>query len=209
MIHWLDVNNIAFEIFAYPISYVELIGTLFGFLSVYLASKANIWTWPSGIINEIAFFSLFYQVQLYSDMYLQLYFFIVTLYGWYYWKKTSKEKEKGVSSLSKKSILVYAVVLVLGVIVSGAWISNIHLYFPDLFPEPAAYPFADAFTTVASILAMLLLSRKKIETWFLWIAVDCVAIVIYFLKGIHLVMIEYVVFLIICIFGYFNWKRKL
>jgi nicotinamide mononucleotide transporter len=85
-----DINNVAFEIIGYPISYVEMIGTLFGFISVYLATKTNILTWGTGIINELFLFILFFQVQLYADMFLQVFFFAVTLYGWYYWKQIPK-----------------------------------------------------------------------------------------------------------------------
>ena len=86
-----DINNIACEIIGYQISYVELIGTLFGFISVYLATKTNILTWATGIINELFLFILFFQVQLYADMFLQVFFFVVTLYGWYNWKQIPKE----------------------------------------------------------------------------------------------------------------------
>src|SRR5688500_5723605 len=84
---FFSVENIAFNVPGYPISYVELIGTVFGLVSVYYASKANIITWPTGIINEAFLFILFFQVQLYADMFLQIYFFAVTLYGWYRWNK--------------------------------------------------------------------------------------------------------------------------
>ena len=72
---FFDINTIAFEVIGYPVSYVELIGTLFGLISVYFASRANILTWPTGIINEFFLFILFFQVQLYADMFLQVYFF--------------------------------------------------------------------------------------------------------------------------------------
>ena len=88
-----DINNIAFEIMAYQISYVELIGTLFGLISVYLATRANILTWGTGIINELFLFILFFQIQLYADMFLQVFYFVVTLYGWYNWKQIPKEND--------------------------------------------------------------------------------------------------------------------
>ena len=87
---FFDINNIAFEITGYQVSYLEMIGTSFGLLSVYFASRANILTWTTGIINELFLFILFFQVQLYADMFLQVYFFVVTLYGWYNWKQKSK-----------------------------------------------------------------------------------------------------------------------
>ena len=88
---FFDINNTVFTILDYPISYVELIGTLFGFISVYLATKANILTWGTGIVNELFLFMMFFQIQLYADMFLQVYFFVVTLFGWYNWKKMPKQ----------------------------------------------------------------------------------------------------------------------
>lgn len=204
---FFDINNIAFEVLGYPLSYIELVGTLFGFISVVLAAKPSVFTWPTGIVNEAAFFILFYQVQLYSDMYLQVFFFGVTVYGWYYWKK--QDSETSVKKLTNRWRWIYLAVLIAGTVLSGLLMTQIHLMFPLVFSKPASYPFADAFTTTASILATILLSRKRIETWILWILVDMVSVTLYFLKGIHLVAIEYVVFLVICTIGYFNWRSKL
>ncbi len=203
---FLDINEIAFSLWGYGVSHVELIGTVFGLVSVMLAAKGNILTWPTGIINEAAFFIMFYQVQLYSDMYLQVYFFAVTLYGWYFWngKKTGE-----VLQLSTKWRLLIPVLVIVASVVTGYMMSRIHEFLPHVFHQPAAFPYWDAVTTVSSIVATILLSRKLIETWILWIIVDVVSIMIYLSKGIHLVAIEYFVFLVICVAGFVNWGRKL
>lgn len=140
-------------------------------------------------------------------MYLQVYFFGVTVYGWYYWKKQSGNQS--VNILSKKWRVRALLILVLSTLVSGFFMSKIHFYFPDLFSEPSAYPYWDALTTMGSIIATILLSRRIIETWVLWIMVDLVSIVLYLLKGIHLIAIEYFIFLIICIMGFAHWRKKL
>lgn len=202
---WLDINHIVFEIWGYPVSYVELIGTVFGLISVFLAAKANILTWPTGIINEAAFFIIFFQVRLYSDMLLQVFFFVVTLYGWYFWKK--KEEEKKVRSFDPKMWAPYLTALAGGTVILGSFIEFMHVILPSFFPEKAAFAYADAFTTVASIFATILLSRKVIQTWYFWIAVDVVAVIIYFAKDIKLIAIEYIIFLIICIFGLIKWRK--
>src|SRR5690349_24874971 len=100
--NFFDIKNTAFEIIGYQISYVELIGTLFGFISVYFASKANILTWSTGIINELFLFILFFQIQLYADMFLQLYFFAVTIYGWRKWKINNTPKSITKASLNSR-----------------------------------------------------------------------------------------------------------
>ncbi len=201
-----STDFIVFRIGDYPLSLIELIGTISGLISVYLASKANLYTWPTGIINEIAFFILFYQVHLYSDMLLQVYFLGISIYGWVFWKEKVKEDEK-VLLLKIYGWIIYSVILLFGTILLGFLMSQIHLYLPDIFIVPTTFPFSDAFTTVASILALILLARKNVASWVLWILVDIVAIFIYFQKGILFIAWEYVVFLMLAIIGLFKWIK--
>lgn len=204
---FFDMNNIAFEIIGYQISYVELIGTLFGLLSVYFASRANIITWATGIINELFLFILFFQVQLYADMFLQVYFFVVTLYGWYNWKQ--KPKQNSITSTESKTKIWLASAIIVGTIIAGFLFANIHLYLPQYFKTEAAFPYADSFVMVLSIIATVLLAQKKIETWYLWIVVDIVCVFLFFKKGIAFLALEYLVFLGLATYGLLNWKKQL
>lgn len=208
---FFSIKNIAYTFGTYELSYIELFGTIFGLLAVYWASRENILTWPASLIQVTIFFILFYQINLYADMFLQVYFFIVSIFGWYNWlsPKNKVKSQLPISKMTLKEIKFYTILLIIGTIVIGYTMSQIHLWLPNAFAEPAAFPFPDAFTTTASILAMILLSQKKIENWLLWIAVDVVAVYLYYLKEILFVSVEYVIFLIICIFGYINWKKDL
>ncbi len=202
-----EINNIAFEFMGYPISYVELIGTLFGLISVYLASRANILTWATGIINELFLFILFFQVQLYADMFLQVYFFVVTLFGWYNWKH--KPKHNSISTTDFKTRIWIASLIIVGTILAGFFFANIHLYLPQYFKTEASFPFADSFVMVLSIFATVLLAQKKLETWYLWIMVDIVCVFLFFKKGIVFLGIEYLVFLGLATYGLLNWKKEM
>ena len=202
-----DINNIAYEIIGYQISYVELIGTLFGLISVYLATKTNILTWATGIINELFLFILFFQVKLYADMFLQVFFFVVTLYGWYNWKQMPKENDITKTELKTKIWLLSAIVV--GTTIVGFLISNIHMYLPQYFKTEASYPYADSFVMVLSIVATILLAQKKIEAWYLWIAVDIVCVFLFYKKGITFLALEYFVFLGLATYGFLNWKKQL
>jgi nicotinamide mononucleotide transporter len=203
----LSVNNIVFEIWGYPLSYIELVSTVFGLISVYLASRPNIWTWPTGILNEFGFFILFFQVHLYANMLLQVFFFVVTVYGWYYWGAPASERR--ISRIKSDRYIWLIVLLTGGTLGLGALVSNLNVLLPGVFAHPADYPYADAYTTVASIIAMLLLARKCLESWLLWISVDLVCIVLYHVKGIQLMALEYALFLIIATYGYLHWKAKI
>jgi nicotinamide mononucleotide transporter len=204
---FFNINNIAFEIIGYQISYVEMIGTLFGLLSVYFASHANILTWATGIVNELFLFILFFQVQLYADMFLQVYFFIITVYGWYTWKQNTKKNN--ITSINLQSKISIAIAIVLGTLVSGFFFRNLHSYLPNYFTIEASFPFADSFVMVLSIIATILLAKKKIETWYLWITVDLVCVFLFYKKGIAFLTLEYVVFLGLATYGLFNWKKQL
>ena len=205
--NFFEIKNIAFQIWDYPISYVELIGTLFGLFTVYFASRANILTWGTGIVNEIFLFILFFQVQLYADMFLQVYFFIVTIYGWYNWKTNTAEKM--ISEINFRNKLLLAAAIFIFSLLSGFLFSNIQLYLPEYFKSKAAYPYIDSLVMVSSIVATVLLAKKKIENWYLWIAVDLVCVVLYFKKGIYFLSLEYFIFLGLASYGLYNWKKQL
>lgn len=201
------IENIAFEFLNYPVSYVELIGTLFGLVSVFFASRANILTWGTGILNELFLFILFFQVQLYADMFLQVYFFAVTIYGWHYWK--TQPGEHSITSTENKTRIILACILLIGTLLAGLLFTNIHLYWPQYFRVKASYPFADSFVMVLSIIATVLLAKKRIETWYLWIVVDLVCVLLFLKKGVIILSLEYLVFLGLATYGLLNWKKKL
>ena len=205
--HFFEIKNIAFHILGYPISYVELIGTLFGLVSVYFAARANILTWGTGIVNEIFLFLLFFQVQLYADMFLQIYFFVVTLYGWYNWNSKATETKISETSFRNKILLTGSILI--GTVISGILIANIHFYLPTYFKIEAAYPFTDSFVMVSSIVATVLLAKKKIENWYLWIIIDLVCVALYFKKGVYFLSLEYVIFLGLASYGLYRWKKQL
>lgn len=205
--NFFEIKNVAFQIWDYPISYVELIGTLFGLISVYFASRANILTWGTGIVNEVFLFILFFQVQLYADMFLQIYFFIVTIYGWYKWN--SKTTETKISETSFRNKIFLAISILIGTLISGFLFTNIQLYLPTYFKIQAAYPFTDSFVMVSSIIATILLAKKKIENWYLWIAIDLVCVVLYFKKGVYFLSLEYFIFLGLTSYGLYHWKKQL
>lgn len=205
--NFFSIENIAFTLMDYPVSYIELIGTLSGLISVYYASKTNILTWPTGIVNEIALFILLFQVQLYADMFLQVYFLVVTLYGWYNWKVRAGDMP--VRRLSNKGIVNYSVLQILGTIVIGSLIRQLHNWLPAYFKLPAAFPYVDAGIMTASILATVLLARKQVETWVLWIAVDIVSIVLYYAKGVYFLSLEYLIFLGLATAGLISWKKSM
>lgn len=194
-------------------SYLEFFGTVAGAIAVWLSAKANIWSWPVGLINVTLFFFLFYQVQLYPDMFLQIFFFVTNLFGWWRWKnpgqsEEDKKHELKASYMSAKLIAVFMTIALAGTFTLGTLAKNLHDFFPSLFSKPSAFPYADSFVTVMSIVATYLMVQKKVECWAVWLLVDAIACYLYFAKEIKFVGIEYVVFCFIAAFGLWNWAKE-
>ena len=203
----LDVKETFFTILGSPVSYVEFIGTVLGLVSVFLAARANILTWPTGIANAIFFLVIFYQIHLYSDMFLQLYFCGMGVYGWFSWKHRAAYDHSLIRTLTNKSRLLLAALIALVTVVVGTLITRIHLVLPQVFDHPATYPYIDTFIAISSILATILLARRIFETWVLWIAVDITSIGLYSVKGVKLIAAEFVIFLALAVLGIYSWYR--
>lgn len=202
-----DIHNIATSVFGYDLSYVEFLGTLFGLLSVWLAAKENIMTWPTGLINVICFFAIFYQVNLYSDMFLQIYYFMTSIYGWITWKNQNKNA-KPISLMTNKQRIITLMLIKISTIILGFFVKNIHLLFPKLFSIPASYPYADTFIAVSSVIATVFLAKRILENWILWITVDIVCVFVYAKKHIYLISIEYAIFFLLASYGLFLWIKS-
>lgn len=196
-----------FSLFGNPMSLIELLGTTTGLLCVYLASKNHILTWPFGILTSVCFFFLFFQIQLYSDMLLQIYFFGSSVYGWMVWRKRTGVYVK-IQSLGKSKNLILVFVILSGTYILGQITSRLPFWLPSVFVKPPEFLYWDSFTTVGSIIANFLLAQRKLESWFLWLFVDVVCIAIYSLKEIPFVTLEYIVFLLIAFFGCRHWYKE-
>jgi nicotinamide mononucleotide transporter len=202
-----DVKETFFTVFENRVSYVEFIGTVLGLISVFLAARANIFTWPTGILNAIFFLIIFYQIHLYSDMFLQCYFCGMGVYGWFSWKYKAQNRQSAIRTLSNGSRLRLGIFIAAVTLIVGTLISNIHLLLPQIFDHPASYPYVDTFIAILSILATILLARRIFETWVLWIIVDLTSIGLYSVKGVKLIAIEFCIFLCLALLGIYSWSR--
>lgn len=211
--NFFDINNVFFTLWDYPMSYLEFFGTILNIVTVWLCTKKNIWNWPIGIAATVLFAVLFYKIQLYSDFFEQIYFLITGVWGWWAWstlrRRSVQKTEQSVTALSKEGIVWTGVGLIVGTMILGWFMSRIHLFFPGAFPEAASFPYLDAFTTVASFAAQILLIFKKVENWYLWILVDVIGVWLYNEKEVRFVAILYFIFLILATKGYLSWKKEL
>ena len=210
MMNFFDINNIAFELLDYKMSWLELVATIAGLLAVWLSAREHISNWGIGLINVVCSAVIFYKMSLYSDVFLQIYFFVTGVYGWYLWSKRKADTHENVVKISwltqRQQILMVMSILISTVLI-GFLMTKAHSWAPSVFPTEAAFPYADTLVMVMSIFGNLLLVVKKIESWILWVLVDMIAPVLYFQKGILLITFEYVIFLGLASFALVNWLR--
>ena len=182
---------------------LELIGILFGLLSVWYAKKNTVWVYPTGMISTAIFVYLLLKWALLGDMIINAYYFVMSVYGWYYWSK--KEEEvivHPITSTSKKEVKT-AVLLFVASILFVFWVYQAF----DKWKDWTAY--VDTFTTAIFFVGMGLMARRKIEHWLFWIVGDIISIPLYFFKGLTLTSFQYIIFTLIAIYGYRSWKKIL
>jgi len=207
-----DINTTFFTLLNYPMSYLEFFGTLLTGWSVYLSAKNKVISWPIGIVGVVLYGFLFYQIQLYSDLFEQVYYLLTGFWGWYLWthpksKDKDTQNELKVSFGSKQFNLLGIISIVILTFFLSRFMANIHLIFPVLFPIAASFPFMDAFTTAMSFVANIYLAKRKIENWYLWIIVDIIGVFLYYQKGVIFLALLYFFFLLNAFRGLYAWTK--
>jgi len=195
-----EIFTMVYTYFASPLGMVELAGAIANLVCVYLATKHNIWTWAWGILGVVLFGYLFFQVQLYSDVILQLAFFLpMQFVGFYMWKKYGAESGIGYVN-SFKPIYWIPIVGLIGVL---TFITGYNMIYVG-----ASFPYLDASILWMSVAAQLLLIAKYWQSWVLWVAVDVVAIGVYAGKSLVVASGLYGIFLVIATLGLIQWYRQ-
>lgn len=184
-------------------NYIELLGAIFGLLYIILSIKQNIWCWPVGLITSALYIYVFFVTKFYADMGLQVYYLVVSIYGWYFWMYGGKSNKQDDLKISKAGFRMSAY-LALATLVLFGMIAFILVKFTD-----SEIPYWDAFTTAGSFVATWMLARKIIEHWLLWIIVDAVSLGLYIYKGLYATVILFAVYTVLAITGYIAWKKEL
>jgi nicotinamide mononucleotide transporter len=180
-------------------SALEWLGALTTIACVYLAAKQNIWNWPVGIISVVAYTIVFFKSQLYGDAGLQVYFLGTGIYGWYFWIRKKERQEKPVTSLSLKE---YA-----WVILATAGLSLLLGLFLKAC-TPTNVPYIDGVCTAISFMAQILMTRKVLQNWALWIFVDICYVPLYIYKNLYVTAIIYAILLVLAWRGHLDWQRE-
>ena len=182
-------------------NWLEWVAAGLGVINVGLLVRRSIWNYPFGLAMVALYFFVFFEAKLYSDALLQIFFFAVQVYGWWNWVKARRETGDvpvGLLTIRDRALWIAGTITA-----SLAWGFGMHAF------TDAAYPFIDAFVAGTSIAAQILLARRKLENWMLWILVDVVAIGLYWSRGLQWTSGLYVLLLLLSIAGFIDWRRKL
>ena len=182
-------------------NYIEIIAALLGIAGVYLTIRQSIWCWPVGLINVVLSLVVFFTSKLYADVVLQIFYLVMTLYGWYFWIYGGEKKfEVPVRRIKEKELFI---ILILGIIMS-AIVGFAFANYTD-----AAYPYWDSVLMVWGIIGTWAMAKKIIEHWIMWIIIDLNCTILYFCKHLYAFSPLYFVFTVLAVYGYFTWRKEL
>lgn len=192
MLNWLEIH------------YIESLAVVTGLLYVFFMIKENLLLWLFGIISSGLYVWIFYDSGIYAYASLYLYYVIIGFYGWHNWYKSHGEEaeEKKLTIQSASGIRLWTYVIIVFVLF-------VPLYFALRKFAPSDLALADALLTSGGIVATWMLTRKIFEQWLFWIVIDLLSTFVMIYKGLYPSALLFVIYTVLAVRGYFEWKRKL
>jgi len=203
-------NSIVNESYIYfsSLPLLELIAVISALVYVVLAAKGNVWCWPAALLSTVIYTVIFYDVYLWMDSALQVYYMVMAFYGWYCWRnatffgKDSSKQKKSTISIKKwqgsthiKAILLLSILSV----IIGKMMATY---------TPTHFPYFDAATTVFAIFATYLVTQKVLENWIYWIVIDFFSIYLYVQKELTPTAVLFVLYVGLAAYGYLQWQKE-
>ncbi|WP_449758208.1 nicotinamide riboside transporter PnuC [Erwinia persicina] len=209
----------------YDLSWIEAIGTLAGLLCIWLASLEKIVNYAFGLINVTLFAVIFFQIQLYASLLLQLFFFVANIYGWYAWSRQTSDNQQALKIrwMPLPKLLGWGAAIVVAIALMTRYIDpvfafltqaavslmqgmGLNVVMPQL--QPDAFPFWDSCMMVLSIVAMILMTRKYVENWLLWVVINVISVMIFARQGVYAMALEYALLTLIALNGSWLWMKS-
>lgn len=182
---------------------LEVTAVIFGIISVLFARKNNILVYPTGLISTLIFIYILYNFKLYGEFIINIYYSVMSILGWYLWsKRTNGQEEFPISIMNLKEYKISGLIFTVTIL----FIALVYHFF-DKFTDLTAY--VDAFTTALFFVGMWLMAKRKIENWIVWIVADIISVPLYYYKGLTVSSLQFIVFTIIAILGYLEWRKFL
>ena len=181
-------------------NWLEIVGTIIGFVYLWQEVKASIWLWLTGIIMPAIYTVVYYQSGLYADFGIQIYYIVAAVYGFLVWKFGKKEDGKSELKIVHTSVRQAVVLAVISILIF------VPIYFILVKYTDSTVPFCDTFTTALSITALWMLAKKHVEQWLVWIVIDAVSSGLYLYKELYFTAVLYAVFTVVAVYGYKKWN---
>lgn len=177
---------------------IELAATLLGIANIVLIVRRSIWNFPAALAMVSLYAVIFAQAKLYSDAGLQVFFFAINLYGWWAWSRNKADAgEIVVERLSTGALAAWAAGSGAAILVWGMIMARL---------TDATHPYWDGSIAMLSVAAQILMTRRFLENWWWWIAVNLISVPLYLIKGLNLTAGLYGLFLILAIWGLIEWR---
>ena len=182
---------------------LEFLAFSFGIISVIYAKKENILVYPTGIICTVITVYLLYKAQYFGDMMMNIYYSLMSIYGWWNWsRKTNNQYLVEITRFSKNDISLTTFLFLLTIGIT-------YLVYIYNLSKLAIPNYIDIFTSGIFFTAMWLMANKKLESWVFWIIGDVITVPLYAYRGLGMLSLQYIIFTILAIQGYIEWKKHL
>ena len=182
---------------------LEMIAFVFGIASVYYAKKENILVYPTGLIATCITVFLLYRAGYFGDMVVNFYYSVMSIYGWYIWSRpTTDNSVLPISRTSKREKLIGLMLFIVTIVV-------IFVVYRIFAQAIEVENYIDVFTSGIFFTAMYFMALKKIENWTLWIVADIISIPLYAYRGLGILSLQFLIFTIMAVMAYIEWKKKL
>ena len=181
---------------------LEFLAFVFGIASVFFAKKENILVYPTGLVTTVITVYLLYQAKYFADMTMNIYYSVMSVYGWYKWTSKSNGPDLEITRTTHREKVIGVLLFI-----ATALITYLVYKFFDYKLEIPNY--IDIFTSGLFFTAMWYMALKKIENWTLWIIGDCIVVPLFVYRGLWMLSLQYLIFTILAIMAYLEWKRTL
>ena len=187
-------------------TWIEAVAVIMGIVSVWYSRKENILVYPTGLINTTLYIYLSYKGHLLGEASVNVYYTLMSLYGWYLWTRKKEDHHTPVLQITTSNKkewwqqIGFFASFYLGIFLALSFAKN------EFAPE--AIPWADAFASATAYTGMWLMAKKKVESWIWWILTNIASIPLYFIKGYAFTSVQFIVLLILAIAGWISWNQK-
>jgi nicotinamide mononucleotide transporter len=184
---------------------LEYLAILSGIASVWFSRLENIWVYPVGLISTVSYVYISFKYHLLGEASVNLYYTAMSIYGWILWAKRNQQQEHVVkitysSAREWRNQLLFFGAFYIGIFAALTWLKQTFL--------PGTIPAGDAFASATAFTGMWLMAKKKVESWYWWIATNIASVPLYFVKGLTFTSVFYIILLIMAVFGLIEWQKR-